>query len=458
MLRGRRHLHRREQEAAVAADRHHWRVGLGALGAERGGISPAERALVAGREERARLVGRIGEAGGVSHLGQLIDQDAVFGQCLADGVQIGDLRRQRLANPLRGGSLDLGDGLGAAVPFGVVLCQTIGQRLQRCGRIAHDADLGLALAIELLAVDIDANDLERIVEAPILLLRLQTRADSKHDIGLAPEAIAGRHGDRQFVPAIQHALAHASGHDRRIEHFGDQADELASILRTTADHDHRSLGGAQQLGRALDGLIIDGAGVGLGRRRDQLHRRAPRPRVHGALQGDRTPPSREEAAERLVDQAGRFGRGMDAIGPFGETAHDRQLIGQLVQQADVAADHRLLDLARERQHRRVDGIGRRQCRRRVQKSRPRDHDIGGRAAGRHGMAQRHVGAGLLVPGMDRADRIGAIVQGVEERIVLNAWQTIDRVDAVYFQHRHDGLGRGERVVHPPSLHGLPTCG
>jgi hypothetical protein len=60
------------------------------------------------------------------------------------------------------------------------------------------------------------------------------------------------------------------------------------------------------------------------------------------------------------------------------------------------------------------------------------------------MAQRHVGAGLFVARMDRPDRVGAVVQRVEERIVLDTGQAVESVDAVHFQHRHDGLGGRER--------------
>ncbi len=68
--------------------------------------------------------------------------------------------------------LDLGDLFGAAIARPVVLGETICQHLQHRRRIAHDADLGLALPVELLAVGIDADDLQRVVEAPVLLLRL----------------------------------------------------------------------------------------------------------------------------------------------------------------------------------------------------------------------------------------------------------------------------------------------
>ena len=187
-----------------------------------------------------------------------------------------------------------------------------------------------------------------------------------------------------------------------------------------------------------------GQGSACAGRRDQLDRRLARPRCPWRIRaptGRRRPG--QQAAEGFVDQARRLGRRVDAVGPFGEAAHDRELVGQLVQQPDIAADHGLLDLAGERQHRRVHRIGGRQRRRGVEEAGPRHHDVGRRLAARHGVAQRHVGAGLLVPGMDRPDGVGAVVQRVEERIVLHAGQAEERVDAVHFQHRHDGLGGGE---------------
>ena len=184
-------------------------------------------------------------------------------------------------------------------------------------------------------------------------------------------------------------------------------------------------------GSALAGVAISSTGA------------LRRPGVHRAFERHRTAPARQQAAEGFVDQAGRLGRRVDAVGPLGEAAHDRELVGQLVQQPDIAADHRLLDLAGQRQHRRVHRIGGRQRRRGVEEARARHHDVGRRLAARHGIAQRHVGAGLLVAGMDRPDGVGAVVQRVEERIVLHAGQAEDRVDAVHFQHRHDGLGGGQ---------------
>jgi hypothetical protein len=312
------------------------------------------------------------------------------------------------------------------------------------------------MPVELLTVDVDADDLELVVEAPDLLLRRKARADGQDHVGLAPEQVAGGHGDGQAMAAVDHALAHAAGHDRCVQHLGDACNVLACTLGAAADHDQRALSAAQKLGRALDCVLIDGAGVGLGRRRYELDRRLARPGVHGAFERHGTPPPGQQAAEGFVDQAGRRGGRVDAVGPLGEAAHDRELVGQFMQQPDIAADHGLLDLAGQRQHRRVHRIGRRQGRRGVEEARPRHDDVGGRLARRHGVAQRHVGAGLLVAGMDRLDGVGAVVQSVEERIVLHAGQTEDGVDAVHFEHRHDGLG-GCQAGHGTLFH-LPSYG
>ena len=82
------------EEAAVAADREHRHVGPRVLRAERGGKAPAEIVLIAGREKRARLVDRKGEAGGKADLRDFVDIDAVLRQFGADRVEEGELRRE----------------------------------------------------------------------------------------------------------------------------------------------------------------------------------------------------------------------------------------------------------------------------------------------------------------------------------------------------------------------------
>jgi hypothetical protein len=94
-----RHFVGGEHEAAVAGNRHHRHVAARVLCAKRGGKAPAEIVLVTGREEGARLVDRERQAGGKADLGDLVDQDAVLGQLGADGVEEGDLRSDRVAEP-----------------------------------------------------------------------------------------------------------------------------------------------------------------------------------------------------------------------------------------------------------------------------------------------------------------------------------------------------------------------
>ena len=84
-----RQLVRREQKAAVAGDRQHRHIAARVLRAERGGEAPAEIVLVAGRQERARLVDRKGEARGKADLRHLVDEDSVLRQFGADRVEKG---------------------------------------------------------------------------------------------------------------------------------------------------------------------------------------------------------------------------------------------------------------------------------------------------------------------------------------------------------------------------------
>src|SRR5665811_1758202 len=80
------------EKAAVAVDREHRHVGPRVLRAERGGVAPAEIVLITGREKRARLVDRHGEAGGEADLRDLVDINAVLRQLSADDDEEGELR------------------------------------------------------------------------------------------------------------------------------------------------------------------------------------------------------------------------------------------------------------------------------------------------------------------------------------------------------------------------------
>src|SRR5262249_44921679 len=92
MMYGGRNFIGGEEKAAVARDRQYRHIGARVLRAERGGVAPAEIVLVARRKERPRLVDRKQEPGGKTDLGDLVDEDAVFGQLRPDRVEKADLR------------------------------------------------------------------------------------------------------------------------------------------------------------------------------------------------------------------------------------------------------------------------------------------------------------------------------------------------------------------------------
>src|SRR5439155_1567823 len=77
-----------EHEAAVAAERHDGHVAAErVLGAERGGDAPAERALVARGDERARLARLLGRTRGGADLGQFLDQHAIVGHAASAAIR-----------------------------------------------------------------------------------------------------------------------------------------------------------------------------------------------------------------------------------------------------------------------------------------------------------------------------------------------------------------------------------
>ena len=137
------------------------------LRAERGGEAPAEIVLIAGREERARLVDRKREAGGEADLRHLVDENAVLGQFGADRVEKGDLRRE-LGEALAR-SFACRSSISAWRDARLALCAgSASSRLRRIGAASPiSATAGLCRRAGLVRVGIDADDLEVLVDAPL---------------------------------------------------------------------------------------------------------------------------------------------------------------------------------------------------------------------------------------------------------------------------------------------------
>ncbi|MEI2735736.1 MAG: hypothetical protein V9G24_13625 [Rhodoblastus sp.] len=63
-----------------------------------------------------------------------------------------------------------------------------------------------------------------------------------------------------------------------------------------------------------------------------------------------------------------------------------------------------------------------------------------RLSGRQRRAQGHVGAALLVAGVQEAQAVAVLPEGVEQRIVMDAGQAVDRVQPVGDQGFDERVG------------------
>ena len=145
-----------------------------------------------------------------------------------------------------------------------------------------------------------------------------------------------------------------------------------------------------------------------------------------------------ELVERGVHERRRLRRVLDAIGPLREAAQDRKLVRDLVQQPVALTDGMCRELPGDREHRRAGGPRGGEGCGGVEDPRPRNHDVGADVRARLRVAERHVGGGLLVAGMNDADVVSLVMQRVEHRVELDAGKPEHRVDAVRDQRAHDG--------------------
>jgi hypothetical protein len=124
-------------------------------------------------------------------------------------------------------------------------------------------------------------------------------------------------------------------------------------------------------------------------------------------------------------------------------AQQAELVVDLVQMAVALVDVGLRDLPYKADHRRVHAEGGEKRGARIQHARTRHDGEGLRLAGRQSRAQRHVGRGLLVSRMNHAQAVRRVIEGIEQWIVVQAGQGIDRVDAMAQEGFDRGFGSGE---------------
>jgi hypothetical protein len=238
---------------------------------------------------------------------------------------------------------------------------------------------------------------------------------------------------------VEHAASAAIGHHRRGEPFGERAHLLGGVERAAADEDHRTLRFRQQIGGALDRVLVElrraierqrGRHLDLGARRQDVGRK---------LHADRPRPTRLQRLERARDDVGTLLRCVYPFGRFGQPAQDADLVGNFVQEAMTFADATARDLADEREDARAGRIGGGERRGAVEKTGTGHHGVGGGFAGRECGAECHVGGALFVPGMHHGKRVAGVEHGVEQMIALDAGQGIDGGDAVREDGAHDGI-------------------
>ncbi len=116
-----------------------------------------------------------------------------------------------------------------------------------------------------------------------------------------------------------------------------------------------------------------------------------------------------------------------------------------MQQAAPNLDQVGLNLARDAQHRGITGIGGGEGGGGIEQAGAGDDQAGADLARRSGVAVRHVGGALLVPGLEDADSVPLGVQGIKGAIELDAGQAKDRVDPLPDQRSDQSLAAGERL-------------
>ena len=336
-------------EAAVAGDRDHLRRARD-LGAERGRVAPAECALVAGRQEGARLLRPERRRGGVAHLRELVDEQALLGQpariasryaicgCSFAIWRATSASRPAISSRWRG-------------PLAVVLGMRSSRR--RSDRVPRRraAPRAASVADHLLG-SMSMRMIFSVFRRPSRAANAGAcRWPARHRP--RSHSLCRQAGNAERMAAVHHAMAHAVGDHRRPQHLGQSRHLGAGVLGAAADYDQRALGLAQHLGRGLDRVRRSGAGR---ERRPAIarHHVAACPRRPAGIPAP-TGRGRPETICRNASSASRGGAraAPDAGRPFGERAHDAELVGDVVQVAECRGRHARRHLAADRQHRRV---------------------------------------------------------------------------------------------------------
>src|SRR5581483_7211194 len=413
-------LHAGETECRVAFDRQHLVAGFDGR-RDRLAHADAHDAPGADVEPLAGLVDVDHAARQVERVGAFVDQDRL-GPLLDDGAQHAERAvivhrvvvvhqaRRHLGDVLLALGGDGGHPLGRALgPAAAHLGQ---QSAHARADIAHDRRHDLDVAVHLLGLDVDLDELLRRI-APGLALAvaqepIEAGADHHHHVRILEHGRA--RGARALRMRVgQQALGHAHRQERHARLLDEALDRLVGLRvgRALAEDDQRLPGALQDVERALHG-----GGRGDLRRRgiDHLDQRPPAlARLdHLAEQLGRQV---EIDAARAARHRGANGAGeadADILGmkhAIGRLAHrlgDRELVHLLVV-ALLQVDDVALRRARHQDHREAVGGGMGERRQAVQEARRGDGEADAGLVGEEARDRRGIARVLLVAERQHAD-------------------------------------------------------
>ena len=374
-------------------------------------------------------------------MGQFFDKNAVVGQGVADGVEIGHLGLQ--TGLLSGHCLlERGHFLLAGGAAAVVAAQRVDQRGQPVCAVYHQPNSGRRDAVVLFRVDVDADDLQLLVHAPLEQGKGHPAAHNDNGVGLGPEAVGHRQGEAEMVAAAEDAPPVVGGKDRSLQGFGQGADLFPGVLRAAAHENEGMLGAAKNPRGPVDGVRVhSGATHGQGQG-GQAHLRLAGEHIQGHFQAYRAGPIREHFAQGHCQQPLGFLGAGDTGGPFGQGTDDRHLVGDFVEHPVAPANLVRMNLAGEGQDFGVAAVGGGEGGGGVEQPRPGHDVIDTHPVARQGIAQGHIGRALLVAAMDHPEFLPRVVDGVVEVVILHAGQAENRVHAVGDQPGDESFSAG----------------
>ena len=214
-------------------------------------------------------------------------------------------------------------------------------RVERGRSIAHDRDRAGEVAADLGVVDVDVDD---GLVGPRARGR-EVGADREDDVRAGDERrdalVDPRGPDRQRVPVVDRALALPGREDRRLEELGEGGRARRTRRRARRRRRPRPRGvRRRRAGRGRDG---DGVGIrglaDVGRGVEQRDGRPTRRTPPAASRSRRVAAVRAAARAIASCTAPGISRGLErALLPRGDRADEVELVVDLVEEAETAAD------------------------------------------------------------------------------------------------------------------------